>query len=461
MGTSKLSLLLSCAINSDETGVGNTYIKYSWAHNNNNIFIYLLPSCARTSGEMGAGNSREVKEKLRDITIQERDITETDEVLGKGSYGKVIVVSLYGLRCASKKIHASLTNSLNIGSSNILQRFVGECQNLSKLHHPNIVQFLGVYFMSDREAQDSVVMPALVMELLPIGLGEFLEEYRNVPKYVKTSILYDVSLGLLYLHKQAPPVIHRDLTVNNILLTHSLKAKITDLGVARVLNVKTSRILKGVPQNLYMSICPGTACAMPPEAVVSNALYDTKLDVFSFGHMIIHVAIQRWPMPIPVWGPDPNTPDSTYVVQRNEVQRRQKFITEMGEGHYLKALVTECLKDSPKKRPETEDIVKKLEQINSESPKTPLSHPVELLRALESRLQGSEDADLTPTSTNEGRTLASTGEEAVGLLKRQVRESEQMLRTKDEEIERLRRLLAQKEMTPTTAVSVHGLELLT
>ena len=55
-----------------------------------------------------------------------------------------------------------------------------------------------------------------------------------IPNHIKNSILLDVSLGLLYLHKQTPPIVHRDLTANNVLLTSGLKAKISDVGIVPI-----------------------------------------------------------------------------------------------------------------------------------------------------------------------------------------------------------------------------------
>ncbi len=59
----------------------------------------------------------------------------------------------------------------------------------------------------------------LVMERLKSDLATFVEKRKNLPISIKVSILLDVSYGLLYLHNQTPPLIHRDLTAPNILLT--------------------------------------------------------------------------------------------------------------------------------------------------------------------------------------------------------------------------------------------------
>ena len=46
-------------------------------------------------------------------------------------------------------------------------------------------------------------------------------------------ILQDVAIGLNFLNSHKDPIIHRDLSSNNILLTHHLVAKISDLGLAK------------------------------------------------------------------------------------------------------------------------------------------------------------------------------------------------------------------------------------
>ncbi len=378
--------------------------------------------------KMGADNSRLIREKLRDITIEDQHIRETDEVLGKGAYGEVKVVTLDGVRCAGKKIHPSLTERLNDGSQKVLGRFVNECLQMSKLRHPNIIQLLGVYFTSNETDSVATCLPVLVMELLAIGLGDFLDEYCNVPAPIKYSILYDVSLGLLYLHKQTPPVIHRDLTVNNILLTDNLKAKIADLGTARILNVKAPRRLGRGQANLYLTIFPGSAIVMPPEASTPDAEYDTKLDVFSFGHMIIHVVIQKWPMPCPLWGPDPSNPESMDEIERTEVQRRQMYIDKMEEDHCLRHLAIQCLANDPKSRPNTEEIVEELKCLSSKNSATQLPNPLESLKSL---LKGSGDA---PTPVDRSPTAGAVGDEGIE------QHLKDELRAKDEEIEVLKKL---------------------
>ena len=153
----------------------------------------------------------------------------TDRKLGHGSYATVLELEYMGLKCAGKKIHELLLEQGD--ASYTVRRFEEECRLLSQVRHPNIVQFLGVYF------QQGVRAPILVMEFLPTNLTSCIEQYSILPKEISYSILHDVALGLCYLHSQTPPIVHRDLSSNNVLLTPNMTAKISDLGVARILNL--------------------------------------------------------------------------------------------------------------------------------------------------------------------------------------------------------------------------------
>ena len=79
------------------------------------------------------------------------------------------------------------------------------------------------------------------------------------------SILHDVSLGVWYLHARSPPIMHCDLSPNNVLVnTKSMVAKVADLGTA-------------IEENKGDVTMPGTLAFMPPEA--SSMEYGLPLDV--------------------------------------------------------------------------------------------------------------------------------------------------------------------------------------
>ena len=263
----------------------------------------------------------------------------TNEELGHGSYATVLELEYMGLKCAGKKIHELLLRQGD--TSYTVCRFEEECRLLSQVRHPHIVQFLGVHF------QEGVLTPILVMEFLPTNLTSCIEQYSILPKGFSYSILHHVALGLHYLHNQTPPIIHRDLSSNNILLTPNMTAKISDLGVARILNLSPLQISR-------MTQTPGTPAYMPPEVMVANPKYDMSVDEFSYGILMIHIFSGRWPEP--QVGQVHTEPGKMIPV--SEAERREVFLQAIGNDHPLMDIIMKCISNHPQSRAHTEEIVK-------------------------------------------------------------------------------------------------------
>jgi len=84
--------------------------------------------------------------------------------LGVGSYGAVYRALCDELPCAAKIIHPTLFETNDPGARKIIERFEQECQFLSGVRHPHIVQYLGV--SRDHESG----LPVLLMELMDSSL---------------------------------------------------------------------------------------------------------------------------------------------------------------------------------------------------------------------------------------------------------------------------------------------------
>ena len=179
--------------------------------------------------------------------------------------------------CAGKRIHETLIDGVG---EILVRKYLQECQLMSSLRHPNITQFLGICFLPGTQ------LPLLVMERLETSLDDLLEHIPNLPLSLKRSVLEDVSSGLLYLHDMQPPVVHRDLTSKNVLLTSSLVAKITDMGNSRIISVRPGEMARPLTE------CPGTLIYMPPEAQDDIHRYGPALDIFSFGHLALYTVTQ-------------------------------------------------------------------------------------------------------------------------------------------------------------------------
>ena len=288
-------------------------------------------------------------------------VKETGEEFGVGAYGKVFAVDYYGTVCAAKEVHSILLTGVGREEfQRTKDNFLRECRQCAELRHPNIVQFLGVYY------KPGSPIPILVMEKMDESLRSALERYPNIPMPIKLSILLDVSLGLRYLHSQK--IVHRDLSSNNILLTNLLRAKISDLGVAKVVRTDSKKSLTKIP---------GTADFMPPEAQLDTPIYDTPLDVFSYGGVVLHTATQLWPTPSAVKQYDPETKK---VRGFTEVERRQSYIDQMkGNAKDLVPVAVQCLDEAPDARPSMVVVSEMVKRLKKRSPDVNVN-PMSLLQ---------------------------------------------------------------------------------
>ena len=164
-----------------------------------------------------------------------------------------------------------------------------------------------------------------------------------------------MSKGLEYLHSQSPPLIHRDLTAPNVLLTEDLTAKIGDLGVSRFIDPSMTTRLTTNPGNLLY---------MPPEGRVENPRYTTKLDIFSFGTLVVHTVNGVMPRVYDILSSDPNK--ARYEREgKVELMRRNTAVhKKMGETHCLYPLVVHCLHDSPEQRPSVGEVKISLRKLS-------------------------------------------------------------------------------------------------
>ena len=319
------------------------------------------------------------------------EVCDTGREVGHGSYAVVKELEFRRLKCVGKKIHDILFNSATPNEqAAMLERFAGECELLGGLHHPCIVQFLGVCF------EQGSPLPVLVMEYLHTTLSACLERYGVLPKEISYGILRDVVLGLVYLHENSPPIIHRDLSANNVLLTSNMNAKLSDLGVAKILNLTPARMTQ-----MTQTKAPGTPCYMPPEALMTKSKYTSKIDIYSYGVLIIHTLCGRWPFPDDAFRPDPQNPGA--IIPVSEVERRTEYLQEIGNDHPLMGLIRQCLSNMPAHRPEAPALLERVNAILSTLPQ-PFTNRVEMLQQFEARFQTLTDTNQSNRSENDRLT---------------------------------------------------------
>ena len=142
-----------------------------------------------------------------------------DTLLGEGSFSKVYLAKWRETFVVAKVIDS---NFMQIKKEIVMR----EIDIMSKLHHPNVVQFLG--YIDDPFT--------IVLEYIPSG--DLTTNIKKLNKKQKISIMKDILKGLAYIHNRRPNnLIHRDIKPTNILLTNSKVAKIADFGLSKFYNI--------------------------------------------------------------------------------------------------------------------------------------------------------------------------------------------------------------------------------
>ena len=304
---------------------------------------------------------------LKDVQELEEAAEKKEKEAMKGSYGYVFKVTVEGVDCIAKKLHSAFVNQSRVSleeRESITAKFRNECIILSRLRHPNIVQFVGVHY-GQRGSADIT----LLMECVRCDMDDFLTDHPNVPLSLKLSILRDVSYGLVYLHECNPPIIHRDVTAHNILITDNCQAKIADLGMAKIVSLQ-EQLAKSHTQ------IPGQMFYMPPEVFLEEAECTPKLDIFSFGHLSLFTALQTYPEVLSLY----NVTQTAAMKKAGiiERERRKKSLKAVGCDHCLYPIITECLFDRPDQRPTTRDLNKQLINLSIKNP-TPLQNVIHIM----------------------------------------------------------------------------------
>ena len=283
--------------------------------------------------------------------LQIQGVRPTGKILGSGSYGEVIEVEWCSIICAAKRMHDIFLRTLSpVELDKMVKDFEKECQIWTSLRHPNIVQLLGIYYPPNSR------VPMIVLEKMDTSLRHYLEGHsrENFLLPDKVSILRQVAQGLYYLHSQNPPLVHHDLSPNNILLNEwTFQTKLTDFGMTRAINL--SKLTR-------KSSVKGTFAFMPPEALSDPPRYTEKLDVFSFGNCMITTLTHEWPNPS-----HPTMYEGDQLIALTEMQRRQHQIDLMSdqEKELFLSLIKQCLEGNPDARSSSNALVSGMREMES------------------------------------------------------------------------------------------------
>ncbi|KAK9224749.1 hypothetical protein WN943_009785 [Citrus x changshan-huyou] len=235
-------------------------------------------------------NTREMKKCADEFSIWDYDgritfeemIQATEDFhikycIGTGGYGSVYRAQLSSGRVvALKKLHRSETEELAF-----LESFQTEARLLSQIRHRNIVKLYG--FCLHNQCM------FLIYEYME--WGSLFCVLRNDVEVVeldwtkRVDIVKSMAHALSYLHYDCkPPIVHRDISSNNILLNSNLEAFVADFGLARLLH----------PDSSNRTLVLGTYGYIAPELAYTMAVTE-KCDVYSFGVVALEVLMGSHP----------------------------------------------------------------------------------------------------------------------------------------------------------------------
>ena len=254
--------------------------------------------------------------------IDRKDIRVTNEKLGHGGWGQVYVGIYFKQRVAVKKLHTSI-------EEHFTTTIIEEINTMSKLRHPNLLQFIGAVFVDDGPESGSKM---LITEIMDMSLRAAYEDHILIPadRGVILTIMHDVAVGLNYLHSLPDPIIHRDVSSANVLLEskykNKWKTKISDFGSA-----KQSRQAYSEGAGAIVYSAPES---FPQGWKERRKRQTTKMDVYSYGIVFCEILLCQFPE------------------QHNLIDQIDDF--------NLRSLIDSCVMTEPEKRPSMKDI---LEQI--------------------------------------------------------------------------------------------------
>ncbi|TVU39999.1 hypothetical protein EJB05_13444, partial [Eragrostis curvula] len=260
-------------------------------------------------------------------------------IIGSGGYGTVYRAELQdGRLVAVKKLH---DNEEEIVDE---KRFLSEIEVLTKIRHRSIVKLYG--FCSHPRFK------ILVYEYIDRGSLHATLENEELAKELdwqkRAAIVRDVAQAIYYLHQECdPPIIHRDITSNNILLDTAFKTYVSDFGTARIIK----------PDSSNWSALAGTYGYIAPELSYTSVV-TAKCDVYSFGVVILEILMGRYPGELQAL--DSLEQAHNLVMDFLDQRPLSPTVVEKEQIALLVDLAFACLQTSPQSRPTMQDVYLKL-----------------------------------------------------------------------------------------------------
>lgn len=237
----------------------------------------LLQAATQESAPLGGPSARFIPPSAADLDAR-LDAFEVLELIGRGGMGAVYkAIHLRLDRVVAIKV---LPPELAESDPAFGERFLREARALAKLQHPNLV------VVHDFGEADGLYF--IVMEYVEGPNLRRLIQSGNLPPARTLEILPQICSGLRYAHSQG--LIHRDIKPENILVGDDGRVRITDFGLARLVDPSPTDISLTASTH-----APGTPHYMAPEQLRDPDGVDHRVDIFALGVMFYEMLTGHLP----------------------------------------------------------------------------------------------------------------------------------------------------------------------
>ncbi|KAJ4755092.1 Leucine-rich receptor-like protein kinase family protein [Rhynchospora pubera] len=282
-----------------------------------------------------------------------------DSLIGSGGFGEVYKAQLKdGSSVAVKKlIHFT-------GQGD--REFTAEMETIGKIKHRNLVPLLGYCKIGEERL--------LVYEYMKYGSLDMVLHDKSRSNGVtldwssRKKVAIGSARGLAFLHHSCiPHIIHRDMKSSNVLLDANLEARVSDFGMARLVNA--------LDTHLSVSTLAGTPGYVPPEYYQSFRC-TTKGDVYSYGVVLLELLSGKKPIDPLEFGDNNLVGWVKQLVKENRcdeifdpVLLGSGLNGKSGEGELYRFLkiACECLDDRASRRPTMIQVMAMFKEMQSGS----------------------------------------------------------------------------------------------
>jgi serine/threonine-protein kinase len=228
----------------------------------------LLTPALREKAEKKLESQREEAKRLGPYKVLRK--------LGEGGMGAVYLAEDTG---TGEKVALKVLPKVATKDQDVVRRFLREVESARRLEHPNIVQ-------AGAGGEDKGFHYYVMEYVAGETLGARIKREEFLPVEGATKFVLHVAYGLKYAHEQG--YIHRDIKLENVIVTPEGVAKILDMGLSK--NIDEARTFRTVT-----GVTLGTPHYMAPEQARGDKGIDGRADIYSLGVTYYHLVTGETP----------------------------------------------------------------------------------------------------------------------------------------------------------------------